>query len=119
MAKRIIHDGPINTAVMAWMRGQGIKPEDVYGYTLTYNAGDLMTIDIRMYMEDAVPVAMFDADDTPVTLGEVKPIYPARVRDVVDGDEFVHQGDGVYHMVNGGGAVWALDEIGEHTVIEA
>lgn len=55
MAKRIIHDGPVNTAVMAWMRGQGIKPEDVRGYTLTYDAGNLMTIDIRMYMEDVAP----------------------------------------------------------------
>lgn len=57
MAKRIIHDGPVNTAVMAWMRGQGIDPEDVRGYTLTYNAGDLMTIDLRMFMEDVAPAA--------------------------------------------------------------
>lgn len=177
-ARKVIHDGPVNTAVMAWMRGQGIKPEDVRGYTLTYDAGDLMTIDIRMYMTDEVPKPAdppFVADksgqvwkyDAPrdgyrfmiggavrpldyirehygiaefqpphatciITIGANGPIAYAcgagcpksRPKRVIDneGDEFHHQGDGVYRMeLRGGGFgvnTYTLDEIGEHSVIE-
>jgi len=48
-------NGPINTAVKAWLVGQGFDLNDVRGYTLTYDANDVMTIDIRMYMTDEVP----------------------------------------------------------------
>lgn len=111
MARKIIHDGPVNTAVMAWMRGQGIKPEDVRGYTLTYDAGNLMTIDIRMIMEDVAPV-----EETPAK------VWPARVRDV-EGKEFRHVGNGQYRRYflpfgPTGDALYTLDEIGEHSVIE-
>ena len=56
MARKIIYDGPVNTAVTvkAWMRANGIKPEDVRGYTLTHDVGDIMTIDVRMYMTDEI-----------------------------------------------------------------
>lgn len=114
MAKRIIHDGPVNTAVMAWMRSQGIKPEDVRGYTLTYDAGDLMIIDIRMIMEDVAPKAE-DVEAPAIH-------YPARVRDN-EGNEFDYIGDGVYRMIiwdgSHGDNRYTLDQIGDHSVIEA
>ena len=184
MGKKIIHDGPINTAVMAWMRGQGIKPEGVRGYTLTYDAGDVMRIDISMYMNDEAPKPanpLFVADkvgsiwiyDLPadgyrcipggltLSLDRIKVIHgiaefqpphatclnvtspshagpswvcgkeclkswPARVIDD-EGDEYRHQGDGVYRMAlkhpyhpyNAlGENTYTLDEIGKYSVVE-
>ena len=110
MGKRIIHDGPVNQAVMAWMRGQNINPNDVRGYTLKYDAGDPMMIEIRMYMEDVAPV--------------VEPSsWPKRVRDIDDDTFVLIDAEGTYRMVldeTGGLGEnrYTLEEIGQHEVIE-
>lgn len=96
MGRRIVRDGPVNQAVVAWMHGQGIKPEDVRGYTLTCNAGDPMMIDIRMYMDDVAP----------------EPAVPEFLADG-GGDVWVREAQG-YRWPRGRGGPRSLDYIREH-----
>lgn len=93
MGKRIIHDGPVNQAVAAWMRGQGINPDDVSGYTLKCDAGNLMSIEIRMFMEDVAPGEA----------GDGNPNFPLRVRD---------EGGVIFERIGNGG------EFGEYRQVD-